>query len=314
VGKNLIFFFVIFINVVFTFFFQKKELSEDKKIIISPGMKLKEISDDLYNSGIIDNGLMFIIWARINFSDTKLKFGEYSFEEKVSISNVLKKITEGQSLQRKITIIEGWSKNDLLIYLNKLNHEKNLTLDDIPDNIIANTYFYRVTDNPKEIIENIRLISQKISKNIWNNREKTIPLMGISEMFILASIVEKETSLKKEKSIISGVFYNRFKKNMRLQSDPTVVYAITLGKKKMNRRLLRKDLKFQSEFNTYIKKGLPPSPICFPGVESLKGTANPYRSNFLYFVSKKMGEGHLFSSDYNGHLDNIELVKRSKKK
>ncbi|MEE2695177.1 MAG: endolytic transglycosylase MltG [Pseudomonadota bacterium] len=311
--RNLIFFIIIFVNVFFTSFFQKKELVEDKTIIITPGMKLKEIAEDLYNSGIIDNKQIFIIWTRINLSEKKLKFGEYFFEEKVSVSDTLKKLTEGESLHRKLTIVEGWSKNDLLIHLNRLNLDEGLALGDIPNNIIANTYFYQVTDNPKKIIEDIKLISKKIAKSVWNNRDETIPLRNPSEMFILASIVEKETSLKKEKAIISGVFYNRFKENMRLQSDPTVVYAITLGKKKMHRKLLRKDLKFQSEFNTYVKKGLPPSPICFPGIESLKGVANPYRSNFLYFVSKKTNGGHFFSSNYKDHLRNIESAKKLKR-
>ena len=115
---------------------------------------------------------------------------------------------------------------------------------------------------PKEILQNIAKASENLSTKIWDDRDISIPLKNINELFILASIVEKETFLNEEKPIISGVFYNRLKKNMKLQSDPTVVYAITLGKKKMGRKLLRKDLKFKSKYNTYIHKELPPAPIC----------------------------------------------------
>ena len=98
---------------------------------------------------------------------------------------------------------------------------------------------------------------------------------------------------------------------MKLQSDPTVVYAITLGKKKMGRKLLRKDLKIKSKFNTYVNKGLPPEPICIPGIESLVATSRPSKSNFLYFVSKnKKNEGHLFSEKYKDHLENIKSLKK----
>ena len=109
---------------------------------------------------------------------------------------------------------------------------KSIELDDIPNSLVADTYFYKVTDNPKIILNNIIKKSNEISKKIWNERDQNIPLNNVNELFILASIVEKETFIKEEKSIIAGVFYNRFKKNMKLQSDPTVVYAITLGKKK----------------------------------------------------------------------------------
>ena len=120
-------------------------------------------------------------------------------------------------------------------------------------------------------------------------------------MFILASIVEKETSIKNEKPLISGVFYNRLNKNMRLQSDPTVIYAITEGKYKLKRNLTRKDLKFKSVHNTYVNKGLPPSIIGFPGKDSLL-SATSKKSDLLYFVAKNEGGEHYFSSNYKQHL------------
>ncbi len=312
--RHVIFFLIIFVNLNFFLFFQKKEIIDEVRIIIEPGMQLNEISDILFKNGLLKDKFTFNLWVRINNLERNLKFGEYLFDKEVSPNLILRKLKEGKSLNRKITIVEGTSKVDLLNILNGLDSNITLNQEDIPNYIVANTYFYQVSENPKDILKNIQKESNDISRKIWEERDLSIPLKNINELFILASIIEKETFLDEEKPIISGVFYNRFKKNMKLQSDPTVVYAITLGKRKMGRKLLRKDLKFESKFNTYINKGLPPSPICIPGIESLIGASRPFKSNYLYFVSKnKKNEGHVFSVNYKDHLDSIRSIKKNLK-
>ena len=179
--------------------------------------------------------------------------------------------------------------------------------------IVADTYSYQITDSAEKILHNIKKISNNFSQKIWSERDQTIPLKSINEMFILASIVEKETSIKDEKPIISGVFFNRLNKKMRLQSDPTVIYAITEGKYRLKRKLTRKDLKLKSIHNTYVNKGLPPKIIGFPGKDSLLSTSLPNKSDLLYFVSKNQGGEHYFSSDYKQHLKNIKASKDEKK-
>ena len=305
---------IIFINFLFLFFFKEKEILDGRTIIIEPGMKLGQISKILLDEDLIRNKNFFIIWAKLNLSEKKLKYGEYKFEGEYSINKILNKLKEGKSLDRKITIIEGTTKFDLLNNLNSLRDDFKLSISDIPENIIANTYFYNFSDNPKIILEKIVKKSSQISDRIWASRNIQISIQNISEMFVLASIIEKETSKKIEKPIISGVFYNRFKKNMKLQSDPTVVYAITNGKSKMDRKLLRRDLKIKSKYNTYVNKGLPPSPICFPGIDSLYATINPSNSDYLYFVSNFKDGGHIFSSTYKQHLQNIKKVQKLRKK
>ena len=305
---------IIFINFLFLFFFKEKEILDGRTIIIEPGMKLGQISKILLDEDLIRNKNFFIIWAKLNLSEKKLKYGEYKFEGAYSINKILNKLKEGKSLDRKITIIEGTTKFDLLNNLNSLRDDFKLSISDIPENIIANTYFYNFSDNPKIILEKIVKKSSQISDRIWASRNIQISIQSISEMFVLASIIEKETSKKIEKPIISGVFYNRFKKNMKLQSDPTVVYAITNGKSKMDRKLLRRDLKIKSKYNTYVNKGLPPSPICFPGIDSLYATINPSNSDYLYFVSNFKDGGHIFSSTYKQHLQNIKKVQKLRKK
>ena len=308
--KNLILLLIIIPNFLFYLFFKEEKINE-VKIIIKPGMQLNQIANILKEKKLIKNDFIFKTWVIINNSQKKLKYGEYYFNKKISLNIILEKLKEGKSFNRKITIVEGSTKNDLLKILNQLDYNNRIRLTDIPNSLVADTYFYKVSDNADVILNNIVKKSNEISKKIWKERDQKIPLNDVNELFILASIVEKETFIKEEKSIISGVFYNRFKKNMKLQSDPTVVYAITLGKKKMDRKLLRKDLKIKSKFNTYVYKGLPPEPICIPGIESLIATSKPFKSKYLYFVSKnKKNEGHLFSEKYKDHLENIKSVKK----
>ena len=286
--KELIFLsFLILFNIFYSLFFSYDKNIEKVSFIIEPGMKLNEISEQLYYEEIISNKFAFKLWNKINFLERKIKYGEFYIEGRNSIYNVTNKLSSGQKVYRKITLIEGSSKYDLLKILKEIDPKSSLKLYDIPDMIVADTYNYTVTDDSRRILDYMIETSKRFSKNIWEERNKEIPLNKISEMYILASIVEKESALKSEKNKIAGVFFNRINLGMRLQSDPTVEFAITMGEKKLDRKLLRKDLKIDSEYNTYMISGLPPSIICFPGKDSLVAVSKPYKSDFLYFVSKK---------------------------
>ncbi len=303
---------VIIINLTNLVFFSPNKLGSSVNIIIKPGMKLNEITNILYKEDIISSEIAFKLWVKVSQLDRELKYGEFFFKKEDSIYDVTRKLNAGKSTYRKITIVEGTYKYDLLSKLKLIDPSSELTVEDIPDEIIANTYKYQVTDKAERILENIIKFSNEYSSKIWEKRQKSIPLGNISEMYILASIVERETALKREKSIIAGVFYNRLRSKMKLQSDPTVEFSITKGKKRMERKLYRKDLKIISEFNTYVNFGLPPSIICFPGIDSLVAVSKPYKSNFLYFVSKNSKGEHFFSTNYKDHLENIRAAKNAK--
>ncbi len=311
--KELIFLsFLILFNIFYSLFFSYDKNIEKVSFIIEPGMKLNEISEQLYYEEIISNKFAFKLWNKINFLEKKIKYGEFYIEGRNSIYNVTNKLSSGQKVYRKITLIEGSSKYDLLKILKEIDPKSSLKLYDIPDMIIADTYNYTVTDDSRRILDYMIETSKRFSKNIWEERNKEIPLNKISEMYILASIVEKESALKSEKNKIAGVFFNRINLGMRLQSDPTVEFAITMGEKKLDRKLLRKDLKIDSEYNTYMISGLPPSIICFPGKDSLVAVSKPYKSDFLYFVSKRRNGEHFFSTTYKEHLKRIREVKNVK--
>ena len=311
--KELIFLsFLILFNIFYSLFFSYDKNIEKVSFVIEPGMKLNEISEQLYHEEIISNKFAFKLWNKINFLERKIKYGEFYIEGRNSIYNVTNKLATGQKVYRKITLIEGSSKYDLLKILKEIDPKSSLKLYDIPDMIVADTYNYTVTDDSRRILDYMIKTSKRFSENIWEERNEEIPLNKISEMHILASIVEKESALKREKKKIAGVFFNRINLGMRLQSDPTVEFAITMGEKKLDRKLLRKDLKIDSEYNTYMISGLPPSIICFPGKDSLVAVSKPYKSDFLYFVSKRRNGEHFFSTTYKEHLKRIREVKNAK--
>ncbi len=304
---------IILLNSFSLLIFEKHNILNTPNVIIKPGMSLEQISRELLKKKIIKNTYIFKIWVKLSFSEKKLRYGEFIFKKNYSIYDVTKKLINGDVIFRKLTIIEGSYKYQLLNILKEIDPKSSIEYDDISDLIIADTYSYQITDSAERILNDIQKISNDFSQKVWLERDKFIPISNINEMFILASIIEKETSVKHEKPLIAGVFYNRLNKNMKLQSDPTVIYAITQGKYKLKRNLTRKDLKLKSTHNTYVNKGLPPSIIGFPGKDSLLSTTLPKKSDLLYFVAKNQDGEHYFSSSYKQHLKNIKASKDEKK-
>lgn len=303
-----LFIFLISLN-VFHKTFYKSQSNTKQTFLVLPGVDLDKISILLEEKEIIENKLLFKIWVKLSNLEKKLRFGEYLIHESISIRDLTKILVEGKSINRYLTIPEGISKYELIQLLKKIDKKFNInSFNEISDLILADTYSYNFFDGAESIIKNISQKSYSRIKHLWDKKKDYIPLNSISELLIISSIIEKETGKKSEKNKIAGVFYNRLNSNMRLQSDPTVVYALRMGKN-LNRKLLRKDLKIDSEYNTYRNKGLPPGPISIPGIESVKAALNPYMSNFFYFVADKKG-GHLFSENYSEHLRNIEFVKK----
>jgi UPF0755 protein len=150
---------------------------------------------------------------------------------------------------------------------------------------------------------------QKAINELWEKRDKTIPLKSKEEAIILASIVEKETSLNSERGLVASVFTNRLRKGIKLQSDPTIIYSFTFGDKKLERQIRVSDIQNNSNFNTYHIYGLPPAPICNPGLASIKAVLNPLNSDYLYFVASGRGD-HIFSATLQEHNANVARYRR----
>ena len=279
-------------------------------INIGQGDSLIEISDTLVQNGIIENKLLFLSLVKIKGLSKKIKYGEYLVEESVSISSLLESFSKGVPFQRQVTIPEGLTSNEIAQILNSDTRIKGQDIKVVSEGVLApNTYSFDMKISKKKLLDIMKKQQEKIVQMAWDNREIDLPLKTSFELVILASIVEREALKNSEKPIIASVFINRLNRKMRLQSDPTVIYALTQGKTNFNRKLSRKDLKKISEFNTYKVFGLPPAPICNPGREAIIAVSQPAKTDYLYFVADGKG-GHKFSKNLEQHINYVSQYRK----
>jgi len=309
IKKNIYIFFLYILLIfllIFDLTFTKYEYAHI--FLIKRNQTLNNITENLYKEKMIDNKFFFKSMVYLTLSQKKLKAGEYKFHNN-NIFQIIKKIKNGDSYQRKITIPEGLTSNEIVEIIRKtegivVEHEeyKKIVKE---GSLFPSTYFYVYGTDFNIIINNMKKRMQSTLIEAWKNRDKDLYINNYNDALILASIIEKETSLNSEKSKIAQVFLNRLKLNMKLQSDPTVIYGIEseLGIKK--KELTKNDLNHKSRFNTYLVRGLPESPICNPGKESIIAATNPTKGDLLFFVANGEG-GHNFSSSYDEHIENVK--------
>ena len=306
-NKNifLLFFFLIFL-LFFNLIFTKYKYTHT--FFVERNQTLNQITTNLYKENIIDNKFFFKFLIFSSLSQKVLKAGEYEFYNN-NIFEIIRKIRVGDVYQRRITVPEGLTSNEIIDIIKKtegivLNQEgfKEIVEE---GTLFPSTYFYVYGTNSNIIINNMKKRMQSTLIEAWKNRDKDLDINNHKDVVILASIIEKESSLNSEKSKIAQVFLNRLRLNMKLQSDPTVIYGIEreLGIKK--KELTKNDLNHESSFNTYLVHGLPESPICNPGKESIFAATNPSKGDLLFFVANGEG-GHNFSSSYDEHIENVK--------
>lgn len=289
-----------------------------KTVYIKKGMHLKQVSALLQGEGIVRSRHFFVLLATALGKKAKIRAGEYEFQSKMAPLEVLDVLVTGQVKRHLITIPEGYTLAQIAQLLDDqkiVEREEffqkvsspaliaSLGLSSLPAGpgvtlegyLFPETYhLYREMD-PEEVI---RMMIHQFKKIFGPELSSRVPLAGMSErdVVILASIIEKETSLPEEKPLVSAVFHNRLSRRMPLQSDPTVIYGI----RDFNGNLTKEDLLRPTPYNTYLRGGLPPGPICNPGRDSLAAALNPAPVPYLYFVSKNDG-AHYFSSDLEDH-------------
>ncbi len=322
-------FFKIILNVIVIFFtitalavasggwwlyqqFNKPSVIEQSIIItIKRGENINDIANKLNKLNVIESPYTFRIAGRIYGQAHKLKAGEFEIPANSSIKQILDILEEGKTVKRKITIREGLTSYEIITLLSGIESLEKSDIE-IPKegSLLPETYIYTKGDSIKDIITRMQRALDKAIDELWEQRAENLPLKNKKEAIILASIIEKETALPSERARIAGVFINRLRKGMLLQTDPTVIYAITngrhedKGKGPLGRKLLRKDLKFDSPYNTYLYTGLPPTPISNPGYESIKAALNPEEHEYLYFVADGKG-GHAFAKTLKEHNKNV---------
>jgi UPF0755 protein len=271
-------------------------------VVIPKGSTTRAIADILEKNTIINWTIPFLIYARLQ-SQT-LKAGEYAIASLMPLSDVINMLTKGSVVSRKVVVIEGMTS----VEVNHILQSANGLTGDIPiiheGSVLPNTYSYEYGTKRRDVLNTMQEAQKLFMATIWPKRVQPTPIINIEQAIILASMVEKEAGSTAEMPVIASVFINRLRLNMKLQSDPTVIYALTNGKEKLGRVLTRKDWLIQSPYNTYLIDRLPPTPICNPSKNALMAVLNPISTSYLFFVAK--GDGfHAFSSDYDQHKAEI---------
>ncbi|MBP7252634.1 MAG: endolytic transglycosylase MltG [Alphaproteobacteria bacterium] len=273
----------------------------EKKIVVIPAqLGLRGIGAALMEQGLVYHPLQFTLPAKLLEADN-LKPGEYEFRPQMSVLDIIAQLRAGKTIVHKITIPEGLTNGDIarLLEAEPLLTEPVGTLP--PEGALyPATYNFSYGDRRPQFIAQMSKLAQSTLQELWGKRAADLPLQTPQQAAVLASIVEKETGVADERARVAGVFYNRLRLGMRLQSDPTVIYALTLGKTPFKRSLTSADLAFPSPYNTYAVTGLPPAPIANPGRAALQAVLQPEKHDFLYFVADGSG-GHAFAKTLEEH-------------
>ncbi len=280
-------------------------LKEDKIVNVPRGLGSRAIAELLQSEGVINEPLVFFGGVLVRKARGELKHGEYKFDAHASIADVVNVMIEGKVVQHMLTIPEGLTSEQVVARLLD-NDALTGPITQIPreGTLLPDSYKFTRGMTREQMIQRMQRDEKHILAEVWQHRSPDLPLKTPQELVTLASIVEKETGKAEERSRVAAVFINRLKRNMRLQSDPTIIYGLTGGKGSLGHPLLKSEIERPNPYNTYQIDGLPPGPIANPGRASLDAVANPARTKDLYFVADGTG-GHVFSDNYQQHLKNV---------
>ncbi len=277
-------------------------LAGETVVHVPRGSGVEEITRRLAESGAIDRPWLFRIALRLSGRDRRLQAGEYRLTARITPGRILDMMQRGEVLLRRITVPEGLTVAEVYALLEAVPFLTGELPQPPPaeGRLLPETYLFP-RDAPRRIVvRRMQTALEEALAEAWAQRAPDLPLATPEEALILASLIEKETSLPEEYPIVAAVFVNRLRKGMRLQSDPTVIYALTGGEKRLDRRLTRADLTIDSPYNTYRRDGLPPTPIANPGRLALLAAVRPADVDYLYFVADGTG-GHAFSRTLAEH-------------
>lgn len=281
---------------------------------IPSGTSFRKVSDELEAKGIISDSRAFRAYARWTGQAAAVQAGDYLIKAGTTPGELLQQFVNGDVQLYSFTIIEGWNQWDLLRALHsEPNINATLTDEDWPALLeslnteyahpeglfLPETYRFPRYATDRDVLRQAYALMQKVLADEWDARAPELPIESPYEALVLASIVEKETARADERPRIAGVFTRRLQKRMRLQTDPTVIYGIGPD---FNGNLTRKDLRTDTPYNTYTRRGLPPTPIALPGREAIRAALHPAAGEELFFVASGIGDGsHTFSKTKDEH-------------
>jgi UPF0755 protein len=292
--------------------------------VFEPGSSVHRLIEDLQAQGFLQHPRLFLFLAYLKGITNKLKTGEYLFAPGTTPNQLLNQMSAGNIIPNRFTIVEGWTFQQLIAALNTLPDIKH-TLDKVSSlQVLANlglppqnpeglffpaTYYFSLGTKDTLLLKWAYQLLQKKLNQAWHKRDKCLPYKTKYEALIAASLVEKETAVPQERSMISGVIARRLAKGMPLQIDASVIYG--LGNT-YSGKLTIEDLRRDTPYNTYTRKGLPPTPIAMPSLKSIIATLHPDHSQNLYYVAKGNGS-HQFSinlAEHNLAVQSYQLDKR----
>lgn len=274
-------------------------------VMLPAGSGLGRIADTLAGEGVIADPLVFKLGARALKAERSLKAGEYEIPPAASMAEILDLLKRGETVKRRLTFAEGLTSDSIIRLLAAAEGLEGETGPVPPEGALApDTYFYQRGEERAAIIARMQDAQQRIIDELWPNRAEGLPISTKEEALILASIVEKETGVASERAQVAGVFINRLRRGMRLQSDPTVIYGVTGGVGELGRGIRKSELRDRNAYNTYVIDGLPPTPIANPGRDAIAAVLNPAETKYLYFVADGTG-GHAFAGTLAEHNRNV---------
>jgi len=280
---------------------------------ITPGMTLNKISTLLKDRKLIGNSLSFRLLAYLQKKQGQIQVGEYELSPSMTPKDILRVVTSGKTILHAVTIPEGYRITEIAALLEErelanaeefirqtrdkeLIQSAGIPATSLEGYLFPETYHFSKHTSERKIIQSMLDAYHDIIKKYDVLKRAQFVNLSIHEIITLASLIEKETGVDEERKLISSVFHNRLRKNMLLQTDPTVIYAMT----KFDGNIRKKDLDIDSPYNTYKYRGLPPGPIASSGLKSIIAALEPGDSDYLYFVSRKNGS-HQFSSNLMDH-------------
>ncbi|MGQ0750591.1 MAG: endolytic transglycosylase MltG [Betaproteobacteria bacterium] len=289
---------------------------------LKKGSSLRSAAQQMADAGVLAKPVVFVFFARLMGKAASIKAGNYEVARPITPLSLLRKITEGDYTEDVITVVEGWTFQQMRRALDEhpaIRHDtRGLTHEEIVQRLemgepspegwfFPDTYHFSKGSSDLSIMRRAHRLMRSALAEQWKGRASDLPLATPYEALILASIVEKETGQATERPLVAAVFINRLRIGMRLQTDPTVIYGMGAN---FDGNLRRRDLTADTPYNTYLRTGLPPTPIALPGLASINATLNPAPSDVLYFVSRGDGTSQ-FSRTLAEHDRAVARYQRS---